>query len=124
MRLKRLNIERWMYLEYSEHKETKVYANKEGLYAYGMYSWFEIKVAGKIRAFEYDVEDFRFTLLMRKTAEYNTLQYNALKNIVKNKLATKTQVTELRFIEYNRENRVNKYRNMALKNRMLKNVAS
>lgn len=68
--------------------------------------WFE-NSEGK--AFKYNIEEFKYTISLYDVEKYNNKQYNALKLIIEQKLATKeqkrlfyliTEVFNLKQIEY------------------------
>lgn len=100
MRLKVLPLERWMVddvdpdcwyadrlLGSGTYPEVPPSFKRDGIYLQGKKCW--IEVCG--RAFQYDVASFKFELGIRKAEKFNDKQIAALREICRQKLATRQQ---------------------------------
>lgn len=93
MRIKILPLESWMKSEWSRKScnliERNPYYFKPNIYLIGDYCWFELSNG---LAYEWDKNSFLYALRLYKASEYNYHQYDALKSIKIQKIATKKQL--------------------------------
>lgn len=95
MNVKRLNLDKWMMRNDNVFEETvkqyepfKRIFGKPGIYLYGDKCWFELPNG---KSYLYSKEIFEYVLKMEEVKKLNQYQIEALRNIVKQKLATKEQ---------------------------------
>lgn len=105
MKLKVLNLERWMVydntredcVQYGSHYyEIPPILNRDGYYKYGNDCWFEVNGQAWLCS---DINAFEFTLNTLHAAEYRPEQIIGLSAIVKTNLATKKQRSMMRHYE-------------------------
>lgn len=88
---------------------------RNGIYLSGDECWLEIDG----RAYTYDAKQFKFDIALMDAERYNEKQYNALREIHRENLATKKQRELLYFIEAARQIRNTTRSNKKLMRRML-----
>lgn len=95
-KVKVLKLDGWMEyndfmfretIEDGEYKPIQPIFNRDGIYMLQGFSWFEVR--GK--AYEYPSETFKYTLRMEEVKKYNQRQIDALREVCKQRLATKEQ---------------------------------
>ena len=100
-----LSLESWQKIHNNEEeklKEIKPIFNRDGYYlSKDGLCWFETNG----RAFLYEEEEFRFRLNLLNIPSLSLNQLDALKKVVKYKIASKEQIKLLRDIEFLEEQR-------------------